>query len=123
MAGKGFIFLTFHVLKKIHETLKPFMKSSKFHEYSDVFMNIDNHECLGSDPADKLAWLGVTANLNETRVSVMSEWQEISLNYTMSNMYWQLGVCALSFGCSTDDGFTIYLNNTVVCGEYSSCVR
>lgn len=62
-------------------------------------------------PADKLAWLGVVAKPNETRVSVMSEWQEISLDYTMSNMYWQLGVCGLSFGCSTDDGFTIYLNN------------
>jgi mannan endo-1,4-beta-mannosidase len=64
------------------------------------------------NPANKLAWLGVTANPNETRVSVMSEWQKLSLNYSMSNMYWQLGVCGLSFGCSTDDGFTIYLNNT-----------
>ena len=65
------------------------------------------------DPADKLAWLGVVANPNETRVSVMSEWQEIALNYSMPNMFWQLGVCGLTFGCSTDDGFTIYLNNTV----------
>jgi len=55
---------------------------------------------------------GVVGNPNETRVSVMSKWQEISLNYSMSNMFWQLGVCGLSFGCSTNDGFTIYLNNT-----------
>lgn len=64
------------------------------------------------DLADKLSMTGVVGNPNETRVSVMSKWQEISLNYSMSNMFWQLGVCGLSFGCSTNDGFTIYLNNT-----------
>lgn len=63
------------------------------------------------NPADRLAWLGRTVPANETRVSVISEWQSISLDYRMSDMYWQLGVCGLTFGCSTDDGFTIFLNN------------
>ncbi len=30
----------------------------------------------------------------------------------MSDLYWQFGICGLSFGCSTDDGFTIFLNDT-----------
>lgn len=42
----------------------------------------------------------------------MSEWQKLTLKQGMSDMYWQQGVCGLSFGSSTNDGFTIYLNNT-----------
>ncbi len=30
----------------------------------------------------------------------------------MSDLYWQFGICGLSFGCSADDGFTIFLNDT-----------
>jgi hypothetical protein len=56
---------------------------------------------------DKLAWLGVTAPANETRVAVVGEWQKISLDYKMSDMYWQLGVCGLSTGCSTVSSCTI----------------
>jgi mannan endo-1,4-beta-mannosidase len=63
-------------------------------------------------PEDRLAWLGKTAAVNETRVAVLSEWQATSLQYKMSDMYWQFGICGLSFGCSTDDGFTIFLNST-----------
>jgi hypothetical protein len=43
--------------------------------------------------------------VNEARVVVVGEWQEISLDYKMSDSYWQLG-------CSTNYGFTIYFNNT-----------
>ncbi|CZR65564.1 related mannan endo-1,4-beta-mannosidase C [Phialocephala subalpina] len=42
--------------------------------------------------ADKLAWLGESTPANETKES--------------------FGMCGLSFGCSTDDGFTIFLNET-----------
>jgi len=41
--------------------------------------------------------------VNETRVAVMSEWQKLSLKQGMSDMYWQQGVCGLSFGSSTND--------------------
>lgn len=61
---------------------------------------------------NKLAWLGVVGKPNETRVAVVGKWQEISLQYKMSDMYWQLGVCGLTTGCSSDDGFTIFMNNT-----------
>jgi mannan endo-1,4-beta-mannosidase len=64
------------------------------------------------NPADRLAWLNRVVPANETRVAVVGEWQEISLEHKMADMYWQLGVCGLSSGCSTNDGFTIYLNNT-----------
>jgi len=64
------------------------------------------------NPADRLAWLNRTVAANETRVAVMSEWQRLSLKYEMGDMYWQLGLCGLSFGCSTNDGFTIYVSNT-----------
>lgn len=64
-------------------------------------------------PQDRLAWLGVTAPANETRVAVVGQWQNISLSYEMSDLYWQFGICGLSSGCSADDGFTIFLNNTV----------
>jgi len=64
-------------------------------------------------PSVRLADLGETAPANETRVAVVGAWQNISLSYRMSDTYWQLGVCGLTTGCSTDDGFTIYLNNTV----------
>lgn len=62
-------------------------------------------------PEDRLAWLGKTAALNETRIAVLSQWQEASVRYEMSDMYWQFGMCGLSFGCSTGDGFTIFLDD------------
>lgn len=63
-------------------------------------------------PDERVAWLGTTVPTNETRVAVVGEWQEISLAYRMSDSYWQLGACGLQLGCSTDDGFTIYFNDT-----------
>lgn len=44
-------------------------------------------------PEERLAYLNKTALDNETRVAVVGEWQDISLSYKMSDMYWQLGVC------------------------------
>jgi hypothetical protein len=46
MAEKSFIFLTLNFSKKNYETLHEIVKA---HEYSDVFMNANNHECLGTD--------------------------------------------------------------------------
>ncbi|KAL3426986.1 mannan endo-1,4-beta-mannosidase C [Phlyctema vagabunda] len=63
------------------------------------------------NPEDRLAFVNRTVPAEQTRVAVMSEWQKISLDNRMSDMYWQLGLCGLSFGCSTNDGFTIFLNN------------
>ncbi|KAJ5041503.1 uncharacterized protein L3040_005088 [Drepanopeziza brunnea f. sp. 'multigermtubi'] len=62
-------------------------------------------------PAERLANLGTVAPENETRVAVVGEWQKLSLEQGMADMYWQFGLCGLSFGCSTNDGFTIYMNN------------
>ncbi|KAK6581177.1 hypothetical protein PZA11_006665 [Diplocarpon coronariae] len=63
-------------------------------------------------PEFRLQNLNRVAPANETRVTVLQKWQELSLKYNMSDMYWQLGLCELTIGCSTNDGFTIYLNNT-----------
>lgn len=62
-------------------------------------------------PQQRLEYLGQVRN--ETRVEVISKWQEISLKYKMSDMYWQYGDCTLSYGCNHNDGFTIYNNNPV----------
>ncbi|KAL5344380.1 hypothetical protein ACLOAV_010640 [Pseudogymnoascus australis] len=63
-------------------------------------------------PEDRLAFVNRTVPANQTRVAVIGEWQKISLEYKMSDAYWQLGVCGLSIGCNHNDGFTIYLNDT-----------
>ncbi|KAI9051761.1 hypothetical protein LZ554_004029 [Drepanopeziza brunnea f. sp. 'monogermtubi'] len=62
-------------------------------------------------PEQRLANLGTVAPENETRVAVMGGWQKLSLEQGMADMYWQFGLCGLSFGCSHNDGFTIYQNN------------
>ena len=62
---------------------------------------------------ERLDLLGVVRPANETRVAVISKWQEISLKYEMPDMHWQYGVCELSRGCNHGDGFTIYNNNSV----------
>lgn len=62
-------------------------------------------------PEDRLADLGTIAPVNETRVKVVGKWQELGVERGMSDLYWQFGMCGLSFGCSTDDGFTIFLED------------
>ena len=42
-------------------------------------------------PAERLAWLGRVVRANETRVAVVGEWQKISLEYKVADIYWQLG--------------------------------
>ncbi|RSL98933.1 Mannan endo-1,4-beta-mannosidase C [Fusarium oligoseptatum] len=46
-----------------------------------------------------------------TRVSVLSKWQEVSLQHEVSDMYWQFGYSGYSYGKNHDDGNTIYLED------------
>ncbi|KAH8666620.1 glycoside hydrolase superfamily [Xylariales sp. PMI_506] len=62
-------------------------------------------------PEDRLAYLNETAPANETRVSVLSGWQAITLQERVSDMYWQYGYSGYSYGRNNDDGFTIYLDD------------
>ncbi|KAG9018726.1 hypothetical protein FRB90_010194 [Tulasnella sp. 427] len=60
--------------------------------------------------ADREAWLGVTSNI--TRVQALTAWQNTAVQGRLAgDQFWQLGVDGLSFGKSTDDGFTIYLED------------
>lgn len=60
--------------------------------------------------ADREAWLGVTSNI--TRTQAIGAWQNAVITHKLAgDMYWQLGVDGLSFGNSTDDGFTIYMKS------------
>jgi len=57
----------------------------------------------------RLSNLGTVSNT--TRVEAEGLWQATALSARMPDLYWQLGVSGLSFGDSTDDGFTIFLKN------------
>ncbi|KAM0587030.1 hypothetical protein ACHAPN_009236, partial [Verticillium nonalfalfae] len=61
-------------------------------------------------PDKRLEYLGQVRN--ETRLEVISHWQELSIEGGMPDMYWQYGYCGYSYGCNHNDGFTIYLNDT-----------
>ncbi|KAM0275010.1 hypothetical protein ACHAQH_007659 [Verticillium albo-atrum] len=61
-------------------------------------------------PDKRLEYLGQVRN--ETRLEVISHWQELSVEAGMPDMYWQYGFCGYSYGCNHNDGFTIYLNDT-----------
>ncbi|KIO20851.1 glycoside hydrolase family 5 protein [Tulasnella calospora MUT 4182] len=59
---------------------------------------------------DREAWLGVTSNV--TRVEALTKWQNAALEGRLAgDQYWQFGLSGLSFGKSTDDGFTIFLED------------
>jgi mannan endo-1,4-beta-mannosidase len=59
---------------------------------------------------DRQAWLGRSSNI--TREEAIGAWQKAAIdNKLAGDMYWQLGVDGLSFGRSTDDGFTIFLDS------------
>jgi mannan endo-1,4-beta-mannosidase len=59
---------------------------------------------------DRQAWLGRSSNI--TREEAIGAWQEAGYQHKLAgDMYWQLGVGGLSFGNSTNDGFTMYLDS------------
>ncbi|CCA73942.1 related to beta-mannanase [Serendipita indica DSM 11827] len=59
---------------------------------------------------NRQAWLGRSSNI--TRVEAIGAWQKAGLDHKLAgDMYWQFGTDGLSFGNSTDDGFTIYLKS------------
>jgi len=60
-------------------------------------------------PAARLSNLGTVSNA--TRLDVLGQWQVITLQEKMSDMYWQYGYSHFSYGKNNDDGFTIYLED------------
>jgi mannan endo-1,4-beta-mannosidase len=60
-------------------------------------------------PDKRLEYTGVTDNT--PRTEVLGNWQAISLEEGMSDMYWQYGYSEYSYGRNHDDGFTIYLDD------------
>ncbi|KDQ07532.1 glycoside hydrolase family 5 protein [Botryobasidium botryosum FD-172 SS1] len=61
-------------------------------------------------PEGRLKNLGTVSNI--TRTQAVGEWQATSVAEKLAgDMYWQFGVNGLSFGKSTDDGFTIFLED------------
>jgi len=62
-------------------------------------------------PEERLSALGLVNNI--TRVEAVGTWQKAAVAGKMSgDMYWQFGMATgLSTGTSTNDGFTIYLEN------------
>ncbi|KAG8820188.1 hypothetical protein FRC19_009081 [Serendipita sp. 401] len=60
--------------------------------------------------SDRQAWLGRSSNV--TRNEAIGAWQAAAIKYKIAgDMYWQLGVDGLSFGNSTNDGFTIFMKS------------
>ncbi|KEP44949.1 mannan endo-1,4-beta-mannosidase [Rhizoctonia solani 123E] len=61
-------------------------------------------------PEARLQYLGTVSNY--TRLQAIRPWQKAVLdNKLTGDQFWQLGISNLSFGRSTDDGFTIYLDD------------
>jgi mannan endo-1,4-beta-mannosidase len=60
-------------------------------------------------PEKRKEYLGTERN--ETRIEVLSKWQDLSIKYGMPDHYWQFGYCGYSYGCNHNDGFTIYLED------------
>lgn len=48
---------------------------------------------------------------NQTRLEVISGWQQIAFEEKMPDMYWQYGYSGYSYGRNHDDGFTIFLDD------------
>lgn len=76
-------------------------------------------------PAARLSNLGTVSNY--TRIEAVGAWQNASVAHKLAgDQFWQLGVENLSFGNSTDDGFTIYLNtpeSKVLVTEHVAAVK
>lgn len=60
-------------------------------------------------PEARMQNLGTVAN--ETRLEVLGEWQGITVEEEMSDMFWQYGYSGYSYGRNHDDGFTIFLDD------------
>ncbi|KAG8769160.1 hypothetical protein FRC12_005138 [Ceratobasidium sp. 428] len=61
-------------------------------------------------PEARLEYLGTTSNY--TRLDAIVPWQKAIIEYGLAgDQFWQFGVSNLSFGRSTNDGFTIYLDD------------
>ncbi|KAG8739854.1 hypothetical protein FRC10_005049 [Ceratobasidium sp. 414] len=61
-------------------------------------------------PEARLEYLGTTSNYS--RLDAIVPWQKAAIEYDLAgDQFWQLGVSNLSFGRSTNDGFTIYLDD------------
>ncbi|KAF8323771.1 glycoside hydrolase [Clavulina sp. PMI_390] len=75
--------------------------------------------------ADRIAYLGITSNI--TRTQAVGAWQRASVQQRLSgDLYWQFGTTDLSFGNSTDDGFTIYIQDAeakVLVYEHAAAVN
>ncbi|KZV96024.1 glycoside hydrolase [Exidia glandulosa HHB12029] len=66
-------------------------------------------------PEARLSSLGIVSNV--TRLQALGLWQDTSIAQRLAgDQYWQLGVDGLSFGLSTNDGFTIYMQNKTEAG-------
>ncbi|ELU42908.1 endo-beta-1,4-mannanase [Rhizoctonia solani AG-1 IA] len=61
-------------------------------------------------PEARLENLGIVSNY--TRLQAIGPWQKAVLEHKLAgDQFWQLGISNLSFGRSTNDGFTIYLDD------------
>lgn len=116
-----------------HEIALPHVDFGVFHSYPDWWSKtvewtaqwIRDHAAAGAaagkpvvheeygwmTPAARLANLNETAAANETRVAVLGQWQAITEEVQMSDMFWQFGFSNYSYGRNNDDGFTIYLDD------------
>ncbi len=51
------------------------------------------------------------AATTRTRLDVIGQWQKISVEEKVPDMYWQFGYNGYSYGRNHNDGFTIYLDD------------
>lgn len=114
-----------------HEISLPNIDFGVFHSYPDWWSKtvawtsqwIRDHAAAGRKAGkpvihEEYGWLTDEArqeNLgkveNATRVEVLGEWQRISVEEGVSDMYWQYGYSGYSYGRNHDDGFTIFLDD------------
>ncbi|KAJ4205359.1 hypothetical protein NW759_014586 [Fusarium solani] len=95
----------------------PNIDFNTFHSYPQAWSKttqwveqwiVDHAEAANGKPVvhEEYGWTD-----KSTRVSVLSKWQEVSLQHEVSDMYWQFGYSGYSYGKNHDDGNTIYLED------------
>ncbi|CAE6410205.1 unnamed protein product [Rhizoctonia solani] len=87
-------------------------------QYLGTVSNYTRLQAIGSwqkaygwmSPEARLQYLGTVSNY--TRLQAIGSWQKAVLDNKLAGVqFWQLGISNLSFGRSTDDGFTVYLDD------------
>ncbi|RYP18209.1 hypothetical protein DL765_004066 [Monosporascus sp. GIB2] len=114
-----------------HELGLPNVDFGTFHSYPDWWTKtvkwtsqwIRDHAAAGRKAGkpvvhEEYGWMTNEARLKYlgrvstvTRLKALGEWQKITLEEKMPDMYWQFGYSGYSYGRNHDDGFTIFLDD------------